>query len=272
MKKFLLIACIALSSLNTQAQKGAKVGYIDMDYILEKTPSYADAKNKLEQKANSWKQEIEAKKAEIKNLQDALNKERVVLTKELIAEREEEIQTLTKELLDHQDKRFGPKGDLMIQRATLVKPIQDQVFNVVQDIAEQRSYDLIFDKSSDLTILFASKRFDVSDIVLRTLLRTEKKENLSKKEEKKQEVKDKEIDDRREDPSIAVKEKAAEDKKDARQKIIDDRKAAADARRQELLDKRNQMIKERQEAAEKRRLDALEKREALKNKNKEKVD
>lgn len=152
-----------------------------MNYILEKLPSYAEAKNKLEQRASGWKQEIELKKKEIEKLKKDLETERVILTKEMIVEREEEIKKLEVDLLDFQEKRFGHKGDLAVQRATLVKPLQDQIFNIVQDIAENRKYDLIFDKASDLSILFAAERFDVSNMVLREILRAEKKRNTNKK-------------------------------------------------------------------------------------------
>jgi Skp family chaperone for outer membrane proteins len=158
MKKYILLifACI-LSMLTAYSQgKGVKIGYIDMEYILEKVPDYAEAKNQLEQKAQKWKQDIEAKKIEIAKLKDALKTERALLTKELIDEREEEIKFQENELLDFQQKKFGPNGDLITQKAVLVKPIQDQVFTAVQDIAEAKKYDFVFDKASDLTMLFAA--------------------------------------------------------------------------------------------------------------------
>jgi Skp family chaperone for outer membrane proteins len=95
-----------------------KIGYIDMEYILEKVPDYADAINQLEQKAQKWKQEIETKRNEVNTLKDNLKTERVLLTKELIEEREEEIGYFEKELLEFQEKKFGPKGDLIIQKSS----------------------------------------------------------------------------------------------------------------------------------------------------------
>lgn len=187
MRKYFWITLVTFATTFAFAQgRGVKVGYIDMEYILEKAPDYAEAKNQLEQKAQTWKQEIEVKKNEISKLKDALKSERVLLTKELIEEREEEIMFLEKEMLDYQQKRFGPNGDLMIQKATLIKPIQDQVFNAVQDIAEQQKYDFVFDKSSDMTMLFAAQRFDLSDRVLRVLNRAQKKEQMTKKQIKEQ--------------------------------------------------------------------------------------
>ena len=102
----------------------------------------------------------------------------------MIDERETEINFLENENLDYQQKRFGPNGDLIIQKSLLVKPIQDQVFTAVQDIAERLKYDYIFDKTSDLTMLFAAKRFDLSEQIIRTLTRTEKREQLTKKQQK----------------------------------------------------------------------------------------
>lgn len=174
-KKYFTILFLFISLSNFSQTRGVKIGYIDMEYILEKVPDYAEAKNQLEQKAQKWKQEIETKKNEINTLKDNLNTEKVLLTKELIEEREEEITFLEKELLDYQEKRFGAKGDLIIQKTLLVKPIQDQVFTAIQDIAETKKYDFIFDKSSDLTMLFAAQRFDISDQVVRILTRIEKR-------------------------------------------------------------------------------------------------
>ena len=190
-----------------QAQKTTKIGYIDMEYILEKVPEYAEAKNQLEQKATTWKQEIEIKKNDIKKLKDALASEKVLLTKELINDKEEEINVLEKEMLDYQQKRFGPQGDLMIQKSALVKPIQDQVFNIVQDIALKRNYDFVFDKSSDLTMLFTAERFDISDFVVDALARAGKKVEYTKKQQKIQDAKEKREFDTTENPEILKKKK-----------------------------------------------------------------
>lgn len=268
MKKiFLLVLLLSIYNYSS-AQIATKVGYFDMEYILEKLPKYAEAKNKLDDKANTWKQEIELKKVELDKLKKSLEIERIILTKELISEREEEILSFEKELLEFQNNRFGPKGDLVIQKTTIIKPIQDQIFNIVQDVAEKRKYDLIFDKSSDLSIVFASGRFDVSDMILRELLRAEKKETLTNKQQKEQEAKDKLADDRREDPRIVEKEKAAEQKqkqilntREARQQALEERKAEAEKRRLDLQEAKKQAIEERKAESERKRLELLEKKQ-----------
>ena len=230
-KQFLLFLAILFTSFTFAQTKGVKIGYIDMEYILQNVPSYTEAKNQLELKAQKWKQEIEVRNNEITKLKEALKAEQVLLTKELIAEKQEEITFQEKELLDYNQKRFGPNGDLLIQKSILVKPIQDQIFTIVQDLADSKKYDFIFDKSSDLTMLFAAKRYDISDQVLRTLNRAEQKEQLTKKQLKIQQEKDAKEDFIKENPEMVERQKILDDKKLARQNLLAEKKAEAEEKR-----------------------------------------
>ncbi|MFV8321447.1 OmpH family outer membrane protein [Flavobacterium sp. LB3P21] len=248
MRKQFLYLCLALvvgQTINAQT-RGTKLGYIDMEYILQNVPDYTEAKAQLEQKAEKWKLEIDTKKIEINKLKEALKAERALLTKELVDERETEINFLENENLDYQQKRFGANGDLMIQKSVLVKPIQDQVFTAVQDIAERLKYDFIFDKTSDLTMLFAAKRFDISDQILRTLNRTEKREQLTKKQLKAEEAKENKEDALDENPALADRQKLLDDKKATRDKILADRKLLQEQKKKEFDDKRKQVIADRE--------------------------
>ncbi len=248
-KLFLLLIPLLSFTWDAQAQgRNIKIGYIDMEYILQNVPDYAQAKNELDQKALRWQQEIEAKRGEIDRLKQALNTERVLLTKELIEEREEEIAFQEKELVDYQQKRFGPTGDLITQKSVLVKPIQDQVFNAAQDIAESRKYDFIFDKSSDMTMLFAAKRFDISDLVIRALTRASRREQMSKKqlkEEMAQEAKEDMID---ENPGLAERQRVLEERRKQRETLAAERAQAAADRRKAAEDKRAAARAEREAA------------------------
>jgi len=262
MKKLVFILFLTLTSTISIAQsRGIRIGYIDMEYILQNVPDYTEAKNQLEQKAQKWKLDIETKKNEISTVKEALNSEKVLLTKELIEEREEEITYLENELLAYQQKRFGPNGDLVVQKAVLVKPIQDQVFTAVQDIAELKKYDFILDKSSDLTILFAAKRHDISDQVIRSLTRASKREQMSKKELKALEEKER-IQDYAEDTNPD---------KEARQKVLDARQAKRDS----IVEARKNLTEQKKKDYEERRKKLLDDREAKKNgtvSDKEKTD
>ena len=246
MKKFLFILLLAVTFTANSQSRGIKIGYIDMEYILQNVPDYTEAKNQLEQKAQKWKQEAETKKNEILRLKEALKTERVLLTKELIEEREEEIRFQETELSDFQQKRFGPNGDLMVQKAVLVKPIQDQVFTAVQDISEARKYDFIFDKSSDLTMLFAAKRHDISDQVVRALTRASKRDQLSKKQLKEEEKKEALEDMEDENPALAERQKVLDERRAAREKLIADRKAAQEEKKRLADEKRKQLQAEKE--------------------------
>lgn len=245
----LTIACFA-SML--QAQRGARIGYIDMEYILESVPEYQEASTQLEGKVQKWKKDLEKMSKEIDQMKLNLSNERVLLTKELVEEREEEIKILEDEMMSYQQNRFGPNGDLDIQRRQLVQPIQDQVFNIVQEIAEAKKYDFIFDKSADVVMLFAAERNDISEQVLRSINRSAKREEaLNRKEEK--EIERKDNLSKEEEGAVTEREKAIEDKKKEREDLMEERrkqrdsirdakKAEFEARRQELINKRQQRL------------------------------
>ena len=247
MKKcILLLLIVGFSSPNFAQARGVKIGYIDMEYILEKVPDYREASIQLEQKAQKWKLDIEVKKNDITKLKDVLKNERALLTKELVEEREEEVKFLEAEMMDYQQKRFGPNGDLMIQKASIVKPIQDQVFNAVQDIAEAKGYDFIFDKSSNLTMLFSAKRYDVSDRVVTIITRSEKREEMSKKQQKALEEKEENADKIEDNPGLAMRKKLLDEKKATREKVFEDRKAAAQQKRKDFEDRKAKLILEQE--------------------------
>lgn len=243
---FLLSLLLLSVSFATEAQtqtRGLRIGYIDMEYILENVSDYKEAKNQLEEKAHKWKQEIEVKRNEIAKFKETLKAERTLLTKELTQEREEEIKFLEDELLSYQQKRFGPNGDLIFQKSNLVKPIQDQIFTVVQDIAQTKKYDFIFDRSSDLTILFVAKKYDISDQVIRVLSRTEKRQQIGKKELKELETNEAEEDLEDENPALAERKKILEDRKAERERISEERKKAYDDKKK-AFDKRREKLKQ----------------------------
>ncbi|WP_428230088.1 OmpH family outer membrane protein [Flavobacterium sp.] len=248
MRKQFLFMFLALIVANTsKAQtRTTRIGYIDMEYILENVSDYKEAKAQLELKAQKWKQDIEAKKLDINTLKEGLKAERALLTKELIDERETEIKFLEDEMLSYQEKQFGANGNLIHQKAALAKPIQDQVFTAVQDIAEAKNYDFVFDKSSDLTMLFSNKRFDISDQVIRVLNRTDKREQLTKKQLKDQEAKESLENAIDENPAMADRKKALDEKRTAREKLIEDRRLEQEAKKKEYDDRRKAIAAERE--------------------------
>lgn len=239
---FLLITL----SVVAQSGKTIRIGYIDMEYILQKVSNYTEANNQLEKKAQKWRQDLEAKKNEIIKLKESLKIEKVLLTKELIEEREEAIVFLETEMLNYQQNRFGPQGDFMIQKDLLVKPIQDQIFIAVQDIAEKRKYDFILDKSSDLTILFARKNFDISDLVVRIIERADKVEQRTKKQIKADEAREYKEDVEDANPLIVDRRKKQLERQDALNAKKEERLLAQAKIKADSEEKRLQIIADRE--------------------------
>ena len=163
-----------LMSFQINAQRGTRVGYIDMNVILESIDEYKEAGVLLDNNISAWKKEIELKKIQLKQYQNQLNTERILLTPELIDDRELEIKDFASEIISLQEKRFGPKGDMIVQRSKLIQPVQDQVMSVVKLVAEEKKYDFIFDRSSNITMLYSAKNYDISDLVIKRINRQQK--------------------------------------------------------------------------------------------------
>ncbi len=233
--------CLLFFSSSINAQKGIRIGYIDMDYILENVADYNEASSELETKVQKWKVEIEAELKDVEEMRKDLNNERVLLTKELIEEREEDIFFKEKEILEYQQKRFGPNGDLFLQKRRLVQPVQDQVFVAVQEIAKNKKYDFVFDKSSDMVMLYSADRFDISDQVLLRLNRASKRKQLNSKKEKKSLERNEERNAEQE-KEVTDREKAVLQKQSEREQLLAQRKAERDsiraAKRKEFEERR----------------------------------
>jgi len=256
-KVLLVVSTIIWLSFShiTIAQKGIRVGYIDMDYILENVPEYNEASSDLETKVQKWKVEIEAQLKEVEEMRKDLNNERVLLTKELIEEREEDIFFKEKEILEYQQKRFGPNGDLFLQKKRLVQPVQDQVFVAVQEIAKNKKYDFIFDKSADLVMLYSADRHDISDQILLRINRASKRRQVNSKKEKRalERSEKRNVDQEKE---VTDREKEISKKNSEREKLLEERRASRDsireAKKKEFEERRAKLIE-----AQKRRKDSI---------------
>ena len=166
MKKFFLFVCLLGMGLAGFSQKYA---IIDTKYILDKMPEYSLAQKQLDDFANTWQKDIDTKQKDLDKMYRDFEAEQVMLTEELKKKREDQLFVKEKEVRDLQRQRFGFEGDLFKKRQELVKPIQDKVYNAIQKIAVQRSYDFILDKSEGITVIFADPKLDRSEDVLREL-------------------------------------------------------------------------------------------------------
>jgi outer membrane protein len=136
---------------------------------LDQIPEYKQAQEQLDQISAQWQKEIEFKYAEIDKLYKAFQAEQILLTPEMKKKREDEIIAKEKEVKEFQKQKFGFEGELFKKKQDLVKPVQDRVYNAIKKLATDGGYAFIFDKSSDLIMLYANSKYDQSDAVLQLL-------------------------------------------------------------------------------------------------------
>ena len=166
MKKFILMAVMLVASLSMHAQKYALV---DMEYILSHVPAYERANEQLNQVSKKWQAEVEALNTEASTMYKNYQNEVVFLSKEQKTAKQEEIMKKEKEASDLKRKYFGPEGELFKKRESLMSPIQEEIYNVVKEISEQRGYSLVLDRASDSAIIFGSPKIDISNEILQKL-------------------------------------------------------------------------------------------------------
>ena len=167
MKKTLITLCLFLGCLT--AMQAQKFALIDMEYLLKNIPAYEMANEQLNQISRKWQTEIDNRHAEVQNMYKNYQTEAVFLSDEMKKRRETEIVEAEKELQELRRRYFGADGELFKRRESLLRPIQDEIYNAVKDIADDKGYQLILDRASSANIIFASPKIDVSDEVLSKL-------------------------------------------------------------------------------------------------------
>ena len=157
---------MAVAAVTANAQKFA---LMDMEYILKNIPAYERANEQLNQVSKKWQAEVDALTSEAQTLYKNYQSEAVFLSEEQKTQREEAVVAKEKEAAELKRKYFGPEGELYKKRESLMSPIQDEIYNAVKDISEQKGYSLILDRASDAGIIFASPKVDISNEVLTKL-------------------------------------------------------------------------------------------------------
>ncbi len=161
---FLFLAPILSYELNAQ-----RFGYVDANFILTQMPEYKAAEDEVNALSKAWQDEIAKMKSEIQTMYDELKVEEVLLTKEMVDERKKKIKAKEEALKEYQQKTFGYDGLLFLKRQELIKPLQDKIYEAIEEVAKQKKLQIIFDKSGDLVMLYTDPRYDYTDFVLEEL-------------------------------------------------------------------------------------------------------
>lgn len=165
-KMFAAVVIILCTAMPMMAQKYALV---DMQYILKNVPSYETANEQLSIVSKKWQKEVEAKLQEVQTMYKNYQTELVFLSDEMKVQREEEIVAKEKEANELKRKYFGQDGELFKKRESLMKPIQDEIYTAIQEVAQMKGYDMVIDRSSDMSLIYSAPKLDISDQVLEKL-------------------------------------------------------------------------------------------------------
>jgi len=167
MKRIILILCFTFISLTTVfAQRFA---YVDSDYILKQMPEYASAQKQLNALSVQWQKEVDTRFQEIDRLYKAYQADQILMTADMKKRREAEIADKERTAKDFQNQKFGPGGELEQKSNSVIKPIQDKVAKAIQAVAENDNLDMVFDKNSEVIMLYANPRYDKSNDVITRL-------------------------------------------------------------------------------------------------------
>jgi outer membrane protein len=171
-KRYLFIAVFAFCGLGVHSSLYAQkfsIAYIDMQYILKNMPQYETANEQLNMISKRWQKDIDAAQQEVKILLSNYQTEQIFLSQDMKQKREEEILAKEQEVLELKRKYFGQDGEWYKKREALLKPIQDEIYNAIQDIANEKRYDVVKDRSADPSLIYMSSKLDISDQVLEKL-------------------------------------------------------------------------------------------------------
>jgi Skp family chaperone for outer membrane proteins len=214
----IFICFLMISSI--YAQRNVRIGFLDLDKVLQANQDYGTASQELEGKIGAWRAEIETRQKEIDNKKEVLELERPLLTEEVAEDRAEDLLFEQEKLDQYIDKRFGTEGDWIKQKVLLSQPVQDEILTAIREIADDRNLDYVFDSTADILVLHSEKKYDISDLVIRYIAIEDKKEALeflaeTKKEERRQ----------RSNPDLEARRKALEERKFKRERLLQERKA-----------------------------------------------
>lgn len=169
MKKRSIILFLGLVLGTTACLYAQKTAYVDMSYILKNLPQYESANEQLSLISRRWQKEVETLVQEAKILASNYQTEQIFLSEEMKKQREEEILSKENEAMELKRKYFGQEGELFKKRESLIKPIQDEIYTAIQEIAQEKKYDIVKDRSAEPSLIYMSNKLDISDQVLQKL-------------------------------------------------------------------------------------------------------
>lgn len=165
-KTLLLAFLMILGVITVKAQGNQKYAYVDTEYILQNIPEYGDAQEEINQMSVNWQKELKGLRDKLDQMKRDYQTESVLLSDDMKNKKEAAIAAKEQELTALQLQYFGPDGELFSKRAELIQPIQEKIYNAINQVAMVKNYSFVFDKAAGTTILYCNDKFDISDDVL----------------------------------------------------------------------------------------------------------
>ncbi len=169
MKLIFISLFVYLPLLSFVSNAQLKIGYVDSDTIMDNFPDVQDARQKLDALIQEWQTEVRKLESDLRAKQDDYDKRKLIMTEQTSIEAMADITKLQKEIADYRDKKFGANGELFQKQNELMKPIQNKVFTIIQQVATEEDLDFVFDRSGDILFLYAKPQYDLTAKVIERL-------------------------------------------------------------------------------------------------------
>lgn len=166
MKKTFFYFALAMLFFPAISLAQLKIGYVDSKTVLDKLPDAQDAQQKLDTYIREWRSELSKMESELNSKKDELERRKLIMTEQTRKDMEKEIDDLQQKMNDFRDKKFGTRGELYQKQDELMRPIQNKVFSVIKEVALEEDLDFVFDRSSDVTLLYAKDQYDITPLVM----------------------------------------------------------------------------------------------------------
>ena len=166
MKKFILSLAAFIFLFSGLSFCQLKIGFVDSKTIMSKLPDALDAKQKIDALIRDWQTELTKMENDKKAKEEDYDKRKLIMTEQTRSDLEAEIKKLDQQITDYRDKKFGTNGELFQKQEELMKPVQNKVFNAIQDVAKEDDLDFVFDRSGDIMLMYAKEKYDITPQVM----------------------------------------------------------------------------------------------------------
>jgi outer membrane protein len=169
MKKILVLVILITALFSVRIVAQMKIAFFSSEAILKLLPDAQDAQKQLDQLVADWQSQLNKMQEDWKKKFDEYDKRKLIMTEQRRAEAESELRALDQKIADFRNQKFGQNGELFSKQSELMKPVQDRIFKAVQDVAKEEGYDYVFDKSSDVLLMYANEAYDLTQKIFEKL-------------------------------------------------------------------------------------------------------